>query len=74
MSVCEYSRRGLPFATAQCSSETAVAKHFEIEMHQSENIKDNRTCENCDPMKLELWYIESTLTECHSCHRLRIPF
>jgi hypothetical protein len=50
--------------------------------------KNNNTCENCDPMKLELSYIqntqqrkawpqrgrESTLTVFHSCHRPRIPF
>jgi hypothetical protein len=48
----------------------------------------NKTCENCDPMKLELSYIqntqqrkawpqrgrESTLTAIHTCHRPRIPF
>ena len=49
----------------------------------------NKTCENCDPMKLEWSYIkrhnngrrghreregESTLTGIHSCHRRRIPF
>ena len=47
----------------------------------------NRTCENCDPMKLELSYLQnaqqrkawpqrgrkSTLTAIHSCHRPRIP-
>ena len=51
-------------------------------------IQNNNTCENCDPMKLELSYIqktqqrkawpqrgrESTLTVIHICHRPRIPF
>ena len=50
--------------------------------------QNNKTCENCDPMKLELSYIqntqqrkawpqrgrESTLTVLHICHRPRIPF
>jgi 3-methyladenine DNA glycosylase AlkC len=50
--------------------------------------QNNKTGENCDPMKLELSYIqrtqqrkawpqrdgESTLTASHSCHRPRIPF
>ena len=54
---------------------------------QTQN-KNNKTCENCDPMKLELSYIqntkqrkawphrgrESTLTFFHICHRTRIPF
>ena len=49
--------------------------------------KNNRTCENCDPMKLELSYSktqqrkawpqtrgrESTLTLLHICHRTRNP-
>ena len=55
---------------------------------QKHKNKNNKTCENCDPMKLELSYIqnaqqrkawpqrgrESTLTAIHSCHRPRIPF
>ena len=55
---------------------------------QTHKIKKNKTCENCDSMKLELSYIqntqqrkawphrgrESTLTGLHSCHRPRIPF
>ena len=52
--------------------------------------QNNKTCENCDPMKLELSYMyiqntqqrkawpqrgrESTLTLIHICHRPRIPF
>ena len=50
--------------------------------------QNNKTCENCDPMKFELSYIkntqqrkawpqrgrESALTVTHSCHRPRIPF
>ena len=54
---------------------------------QKHKIKNNKTCENCDPMKLELSYIQthnsgrrghgegekSTLTSFHSCHRPRIP-
>jgi hypothetical protein len=54
---------------------------------QKHKIKNNKTCENCDPMKLELSYIqntqrlkawpqrgrESTLTVLHLCHRPRIP-
>ena len=50
--------------------------------------QNNKTCENCDPMKLELSYTQktqqrkaghregekSTLTAIHICHRPRIPF
>jgi len=52
--------------------------------------QNNKQCENCDPMKLELSYIQThnngkawpqrrrestcTLTAMHSCHRTRIPF
>jgi hypothetical protein len=50
--------------------------------------QNNKTCENCDPMTLELSYIqntqqrkawpqsgrESTLTAIHTCNRPRIPF
>jgi len=55
---------------------------------QTHNIKKNKTCEKCDPMKLELSFIqntqqrnawpqrgrESTLTPIHIFHRPSIPF
>ena len=60
-------------------------KRYRFTKHKNKN---NKTCENGDPIKLELSYLQntqqrkawpqrgrgSTLTFIHVCHRPRIPF
>jgi hypothetical protein len=69
------------------NSPKTTTKRYRFKKSKTQK-QNNKTCENCDPMKLELSYIqntqqrkawpqrggESTLTVSHTCHRPRIPF
>ena len=72
----------------QMQQKTLQERGCHKEKRSKQKNKNNNTCEKCDPMKLEVTYIQKTqhrktwpqiggensLTLLHSCYRPRIPF